>query len=50
MIWSPHSLLVDLWRICREFLSDVVADTCNPATLEAEHLNGVGSIPVRNPR
>ena len=25
---------------------DVVACTCNPATLEAEFQNGVGSIPV----
>ena len=28
------------------FLRGVVAWTCNPATLEAEFWNGVGSIPV----
>ena len=27
-------------------MSGVVACTCNPATLEAEFRNGVGSIPV----
>ena len=47
-------LCLDILQSCRDALPKdsstiwpgVVACTCNPATLEAEFRNGVGSIPV----
>ena len=37
--------LIGMYNI-NEKKPDVVACTCNPATLEAEFRNGVGSVPV----